>query len=492
MTRRHPPELSNPNARNIGRGAQATSAILGLSAITLWARAGGGDGYHSGGSSSSSGSSDGFQFSTPSHRDYGPSPYADRGGGGGSVLTLVVFALVLLFVWIIFVRIQRRRGAKRYSEVNWAALNSTMSGKSIFREKEIKVKPAALSPATQRLLRALPKIFVDIQMAWSVRDLERVHHLVSDGVHSRWEIQLDLMHRENRRNWVRDPKLHNAQVLSERSAGAYESVNIRIDASLRDMETRANDAAPEHWPEPSQFSEVWSFTRKIRPTGGNSESSEYGEQCLHCGASLRESQGVKCHQCGSMLNSGAYDWVLAEITQSDEWREPSQTWDAALVESQTQGDPLSAQELEDRAATVFVRLIQALLQNRPGLLRPYATESLVAALQQGTATWIPRSLQRLAVGKVEMQSVVVEDGFIRAGIRVRFVSGRNTMLPDLQPQDLDLHFTKSVGTGMSSPLNSLNCPQCGAPVGGSEQARCQYCGETLNNPALHWVLDHVT
>lgn len=405
---------------------------------------------------------------------------------------LLFFAFAFVFILIVFNRMQKRRGQKAFSEVNWAAIKTASTGASIFRGNENEVKSNAISPAAQRLLRALPRMFTEIQQAWSEGDLEKVHGLVSDGVHSRWAIQLDLMRRENRRDWVSDPRLLDAHVLGERKSGPYESVDIRLDASIRDTETRASDPRPTVWPEPTRFSEIWSFTRKLRPVGGAFEHSEYGEQCLQCGASLQGSQGVKCRQCGAMLNSGAYDWVLAEITQSEEWREPSRQWEQALSQSQTQGEPLSSQELEDRAATVFVRLIEALLQNRPGLLRPYASESLVNELQRGSAAWIPRSLQRLAVGKVELKSVVAAEGSLRVIIRVRYMSGRNTMLPDLQPHDMDLHFTKSISDKSGGSLNNLNCPQCGAPVGGSEQARCQYCGETLNNPALHWVLDQVT
>jgi ribosomal protein L37AE/L43A len=480
--------------------------VVLFAASFLWARAGGGNSYHSGGGSShSSGSGGGFHFSSPSH-NYGPSNYGGGGGGGFSGSGLLI--LILVGVSIYFIIRLRKKSIHRtkVDSLNQGsssgAINPPYSGQKGKPFLNDRAETSAMaSPAAERLLRSLPRLFIAVQKAWSDRDMEQVHRVVSDGVHSRWGIQLELMRREGRRNWIKDPTLLDATILQERCEGIYESIDVKIWASIIDIEIREGDAPPVSNPEATEFEEVWSFTRKVRDPNASdhgtvSDTKEYDEQCPNCGASLLETQGVKCGHCGAMLNSGAYDWVLAEITQIGEWQ-PLSLQRMQVDPTVSNKDPhLSVQELEDRAATVFVRMVDALLQKRPAILRPYANESLVTEMTQGKAEWIPRALQNLAVGKVELESfqVVGEPPLaqLNAKIRIRYSAGRNTMLPESQPHDLVFHFRKFENAVTKGGLNSLNCPNCAAPVAGSDKARCEYCGETLNDPAHHWVLDKVT
>jgi hypothetical protein len=46
-------------------------------------------------------------------------------------------------------------------------------------------------------------------------------------------------------------------------------------------------------------------------------------RCPSCGGPVDIVDRAKCPQCESIVNSGKYDWVLAEITQDEEWVVPT-------------------------------------------------------------------------------------------------------------------------------------------------------------------------
>jgi Tim44-like domain len=457
--------------------AISLTVTIGTLVQSVSARAGGGEGY-SGGSDGGgyTGGDGGFSFTAPEGGPLHDGTGAYGGSGGSTFGMLVALVIIVGLLWFLSRKKLKGGGLPNPSQHARARIRRDIP---------------ALTPSLEaaRLLKALPRMFVDIQQAWSNRDLESVHRDLSDGVFSRWQIQLDLMRREGRRNLALEPQLLSAHVVDERQEGEYETIDVILRASLIDLELREGDPLPssgdrKQLPQPSSFDEVWSFTRK--QGGKPSENAPaYGEQCANCGAPLAGTQGVKCGHCGALLNSGAYDWVLAEITQIE-------TWSPRRNQPTKRG--LSTQELEDRASTVFVRLVQAHLDKRPGLMRPYASEAWVETLTRGESPLQGVGLQRLAIGKVELGDLQTHEGRMLAKISVMYSSGRKTMMANTRPGTLVMLFAKSLSDeaqAKTAGFNSLNCPKCGAPVAGSEQARCAYCNETLNDPEHHWVLEGI-
>ena len=68
-----------------------------------------------------------------------------------------------------------------------------------------------------------------------------------------------------------------------------------------------------------RYEEVWSFLRKRGSKSKNGVPALEG-RCPNCGADLPVSDVVRCEYCKAVVNSGEHDWVLAEITQPEEWR----------------------------------------------------------------------------------------------------------------------------------------------------------------------------
>ena len=67
----------------------------------------------------------------------------------------------------------------------------------------------------------------------------------------------------------------------------------------------------------AEFVEFWSFLRRRGIAG---KDIYHSDNCPSCGAPQKPMLDIgKCEYCNTLLNSGEYDWVLSEITQSDDY-----------------------------------------------------------------------------------------------------------------------------------------------------------------------------
>jgi hypothetical protein len=99
------------------------------------------------------------------------------------------------------------------------------------------------------------------------------------------------------------------------------------------------------------FVEVWSFVRRPGVQTRRQGPPQPGH-CPNCGAPFDGGAAGNCTYCGAIVNSGSYDWVLAEITQESEaGAAPGQV---PGLEALRAVDPaLSLEVLEDRASLLF-------------------------------------------------------------------------------------------------------------------------------------------
>src|SRR5207344_1752618 len=112
------------------------------------------------------------------------------------------------------------------------------------------------------------------------------------------------------------------------------------------------------------FLEVWSFVRRPGVQTRQRGANEAGK-CPNCGAPFDGGAAGNCTYCGAIVNSGAYDWVLAEITQGIE--AGSAPPEVPGLEPLRTADPaLSLEVLEDRASLLFWGWIDAQSRREPG------------------------------------------------------------------------------------------------------------------------------
>jgi hypothetical protein len=317
---------------------------------------------------------------------------------------------------------------------------------------------------------------------------------VSDGIFSRFQVQLGLMQGENRRNVMGDARVLSVMIAGAEDANPLDVVHVRVDAAARDTEvpwnaTQEQIQAALQRTSVEPYSEIWSISRcagvQSKPAG-----YEVGRACPRCGAPLTEGETIKCRYCGALVCSGEHDWVLAEITQMVEWHPNGPP--APGLEPLRARDPGVAREiLEDRASYVFWKWVQAARAGQWAPLRKCATPAFLAG---GAHLESVRGATDVAVGSAELIACSVDpggQGFDYADVEVAWSA---------RPQGSNMHkasrvvlrLARRTGVVSKPSLTALACPACGAPLVESESSACDHCGAELSAGAQSWVLAAIT
>lgn len=359
------------------------------------------------------------------------------GGGGGSFSPGAILVIILILVAFYMVRANSGGGQNDFKFDPSPISNTEL-------HPSWRMKGISGSAAAEELERKLESVFVAIQTAWSDGSMDPARAVLSDGDYHRFQLQLRMNALQVIRNTVENPALLQATLVQERTFGKYLSADFLMEGSAVDSTLRLDTGELIRGGNSIRFNEVWSFTRLANVSG---EALKTMAGCPKFGASLSNSGGTHCSQCSALLNSGELDWVLAEITQPIEWRkrEDGSLWEfydrLPALSGKDAAAWLSLQELEDRASVVFIRFHADQVQDQ-----------------------------------------------VKAFIRVKF-SGSE--LPETQVSNREryLVFSKALKAGIGKAgLSSLSCPNCAAPIGTSDQARCVYCAVELASPETGWTL----
>jgi uncharacterized tellurite resistance protein B-like protein/predicted lipid-binding transport protein (Tim44 family) len=463
------------------------TACVGAAANAL-ARPGGGGSYH-GGTSGGGGGIGGGGFGGGG---FGGGGYHGVGSSTGSAgANLVVLVILLAAVLFIFIARQRRSAIDSGAR---DALLSAQAGETAAVRLSVSLDALrARDPALteQSIVDHVLQMADALRGAWCGGDMRPARAFVSDGVFSRFQVQLELMRQENRRNVMGDARVLNVAIEAVENADPFDVVHVRLTAEARDAEVPviATDqqirAALTHTPvEP--YTEMWSLVR-YAGTQSKPAGFQVGRACPSCGAPLDGGESVKCRYCRALVCSGEHDWVLAEITQPVEWHPTSRR--ASGLDDLHARDPGAAREvLEDRASYLFWKWAQAGRAGAFAPLRKCATPSLLAS---GAHIEWTRGASDVAVGGADLLACEAnDDGFDRAHVKV-FWSARFGGSRAYTPIKTVLRMARRSGVASKLSMTALVCPACGAPLSESDTTKCDHCGADLAAGERSWVLDGV-
>jgi uncharacterized tellurite resistance protein B-like protein len=501
-------------------GRRLVPLLLLLLASPAGARVGGGQHYSSSPSHSSSSSSS-------SHRSGSSGGGSWSGGGGssswngqgsGSDLGLLfffvnhpLFTLALVAVAIVVWRAYAR------------SFGATATTQRALEQADVRnatpVSSRDISSWVDALQRQDPgfdlvafldqakALFLAVQTAWARRDLASVRRDLSDATFQRLRVQLDLLERQGIRNVTAQMAVVDVAAVGLEQTQAFDTLHVRIRAEARDLDVPASLpeaealAAVQRAPR-EPFVEIWSFVRRPA-TRSRSQGALAPGKCPNCGAPFDGGAAGNCSYCGAIVNSGAYDWVLSEITQGVEaGAAPSEV--PGLAELRSADPALSLEVLEDRASLLFWRWIDAQARGEPERLAKLATPALVGELSAESLALRERGRVRAflqtAVGSVATRAFELGEAQTLAHLEIRWSAqmgivpvgapvGPLTTLP--QRWIFTLERRASVRTDASRGMATARCGNCGAPLTDSIEPSCEHCGSLLNDGAHDWVLSHL-
>jgi hypothetical protein len=443
------------------------------------ARPGGGGGFHGGGSG-------GFHGGSHSFSGGG---FHSSGLGGGAMFTLpsscLVTVLVLILVGALLLNIWRRsRQPAAPAQPRPAAPHVVPANLDALRQQDPGLSAQGLEARTRRMADILRE-------AWCAGDMRPARAFVSDGVFCRFSVQLELMRAHGERNVMADAAVDAVTIVGAERADPFEFVRVRVDAHARDLmvpyaATAEQVAKALHGAANEPYSEIWSLVRcqgaKTKPEHGH-----VGISCPSCGAPLGEGEVIQCRYCHALVNSGEFDWVLAEITQLSVWR-PAALKEVPGFSRLHAADPgLAVAAMEDRASSLFWKWIEAGAKGSPAPLRKCSTTAFRNAIPA------PPALHEVAVGGVDLVACGAAGepgGMDQAEVKVRWSGAAR---PGEEGRYLEhvLRLVRRAGVQSKPSFSSLVCHACGAPLTASDSDQCDHCHAEVATGEQSWVLDGV-
>jgi hypothetical protein len=488
-------------------------ALLLTVATPALGRVGGGQHYSGSHSSSSSGSrSSGGSWSSGSQgSSWSGGGRSSSGGDLGFLLFFLshpLFTLALIGVaFVVWRAYARSFGATASTQRAFEEADGREVGPPSAREVTAWVDALRGSDPDFDLVTFLDQVkalFLRVQAGWAGGDLAPVRRDLSDATFQRFRVQLELLRAQGVRNVTADMAVLDLQPVGLERTTAFDTLHVRIRAQARDMDVPVA-LSPEQGLERARraplepFVEVWSFVR--RPgTRSRKDGVLPAGKCPNCGAPFDGGAAGNCGYCGAIVNSGAYDWVLAEITQGVE--AGSAPLEVPGLEALRAEDPaLSLEVLEDRASLLFWGWIDGESRGEPGRMAKLGTAEFLAEMSADLAALKSRQRARVflqaAVGSVALRAIEEGPATTLAHVEIRW-SARMGVVPvgvapgtlATLPQRWILTLSRKAGvkTDQARGMATARCGNCGAPLGDSVQPICDHCGATLNDGAHDWVL----
>ncbi|MBL8910350.1 MAG: TIM44-like domain-containing protein [Archangium sp.] len=346
--------------------------------------------------------------------------------------------------------------------------------------------------------------FLELQDAWFKRNLEPVRKYLSDATFQRLVTQMKLMELMGVRDAIADARVLDLQIIGLEQNESFDTIHIRVTASLCDDDAPSNFTdeqalALARKKKPEQFVEVWTFVRKPGVVTKVEGDVSQGK-CPNCGADFAGGAANTCEFCGAIVNSGTYDWVLAEITQGSQFQPHAMVPDGFA--KLRQSDPsLTTEALEDRASLLFWKWVESQVYSDSSRLAKVAAAPFVAEVQGGIEHLQKQGKVKFfvecAVGGVNTQQLTQANGKDIAAVEIKWsakigIGPKGTKPPQLpsQPQRYVMLLERASGAKSSADngMATNRCPQCGAPLTDNGQPTCEYCGTVLNSGERDWVI----
>jgi MYXO-CTERM domain-containing protein len=460
------------------------------------ARPGGGGSYHGGGGGG--GSHGGVSHGGGGFG--GGGGYHGSGGGSSAGPGEVIAFFVLFGLIVVFALLLRRRRAAFDQDTRRALVAAQYESTAAVRGS------VSLDPLRARDPGLTEQSIVDhvlpmadiLREAWCGGDMKSARPFLSDGVYGRFQVQLALMRQENRRNVMSDARVLSATIEAVEDAAPLDVVHVRVVAEARDAEVPASagddevrQALARAGIEP--YTEIWSLARR---SGAQSKQAGFdvGRACPSCGAPFAEGERgetLKCRYCSALVCSGEHDWVLAEITQLEEWH-PSSRTPPGLAELRERDGGVAREALEDRASYLFWKWVAA---GRAGSHAPLRKGGAPRFLEEGARIEWTQSARDVAVGGAELLACELGDpGQVanrdHAHVQI-FWSARFGTSSTYTPAKTILTLGRRSGVVSRVSMTSLVCQVCGAPLAETDSTKCDHCGAEVSDGEQAWVLEAV-
>lgn len=283
--------------------------IFGINEITF-ADVGDFESYSSGGSSWDSGSS--WSSSSSSYdRDYSSSSRHSSGSSysddddislGGLLGAIVILAVIFLIIKVL----PNMTGNTK----------PMMNNINRMTEEEIenKIKEQDELFSKEEFLMWARDLYVKLQYAWSDRDWEVIRCFETENLFEQHSTQLKRYVENKQINKMERVSVNSAKLLDYSQSGDKELLSVVLNVKQVDYIIDENTEEIIKGDKNDKF-RTYKLTF-IRKTGVKTKAGEITvntTNCPNCGAPTKITSAGKCEYCGSVITTGEFNWVLANL-----------------------------------------------------------------------------------------------------------------------------------------------------------------------------------
>lgn len=303
----------------IGFTVLAATVIFLIAVFKLDARAGFGDfndydsGGYDGGYDSGYDSSYDSDWSSSYDSDY----HGTGGGNLGSTLTMAIvianFVIIMAIVMLVQGRINRMKSMKRPAAGRSTASKRTLPDRTDEIDRIIRKRdPMFTAPDFLSFAR---QVYMDIQSAWEKRDLTPVRSVLHQNLYQQTNRQIQKKIQDGIVNHLERISINTAYLTSLRQDKEYEYLTIYLAASMIDYQVKEATGEVLFGDKTTRWNLRYkmTFMRSMEAKTRSAREKDQGFVCPNCGAPLKGTSFGECEYCGSVVTTGAYDWVLSSF-----------------------------------------------------------------------------------------------------------------------------------------------------------------------------------
>jgi hypothetical protein len=161
-------------------------------------------------------------------------------------------------------------------------------------------------------------MFRELQQAWTEQSEPRMRPYVTDTLFDTVRYWMARYRETGIREMIEGLEITQIVVAKIEHDAWFDAITVRIYASMREYQVDSSGRLVSGSKDkPRRFSEYWTLIRRSDRAHGESRDPA---SCPSCGAPLdRINRAGICEYCNSKVVTGDFDWVLAIITQDEDY-----------------------------------------------------------------------------------------------------------------------------------------------------------------------------
>ena len=264
-------------------------------AYVVLAQAGGGGSFGGGGGGGGFSGGGGGGFSG------GGGGFSGGGGGGSGEFSPVAFFII---VAIVLVTSYAGRNQQQHRVTRTIRQGVKAQEQALQQQAFARIVGRDPSFTMETFLQRAANAFVTTQYAWSEQDLRSCRAFISDGVHERFALYIDMQKAEDIRNRMKQVAVTGWQVVAMTTDEHFDTIHVRFTASAisyNESLTTGRRVSGGSDSSPLVFTEIWSFSR--RPgVQTRTDASVLQGSCPNCGSQIGIVDRAECPTCKSHVN----------------------------------------------------------------------------------------------------------------------------------------------------------------------------------------------